>query len=461
MEINYRERLRPDRNNVSSFLRIFERQSIIVPRDDSDNELLEDGEAEVEVPVAFENENFDPSSVVVTEADEISDENVEPSEQPQAPYRWRHREPPVIDTKFEKEFDVPDEVGTPYQYFKQFFDSELMSKIADETNIYSYQKGHSESSIVNVTPHEIEQYIGILLKMALIQMPRYRMYWSASTKCSAVTDVMSVNRFDQIKRSIHFNNNLEMPKRGEPNYDKLYKVRPLVDSVTEKCNRLEQEEHQSLDETIIPTKVKSSLKQYVPNKPHKWGIKVFTRAGSSGLVYHIEIYQGQTSNTDGKVENVIRRMSSGIPNDLNHKLFMDNWFTTLSMMITLKERGIFVTGTIRSNRLKGGEKLLKTNKELQNQERGSMDSIVDANSGISLIKWLDNGVVCVATSHIGTKCHDTVRRWSNKQKEHMEINIPEAIKQYNLHMGGVDLSDMLLSLYRIKVSNHSYRLIYF
>ena len=97
------------------------------------------------------------------------------------------------------------------------------------------------------------------------------------------------------------------------------------------------------------------MKQCIPNTPHKWGKKVFTRAGSSGLVYHFEIYQGQTSNTDGKVENVVSRMSSGIPNESNHKLFMDNWFTTLSTMITLKEKGIFVTVTIRSNRLNGGK----------------------------------------------------------------------------------------------------------
>jgi len=44
---------------------------------------------------------------------------------------------------------------------------------------------------------------------------------------------------------------------------------------------------------MIPFKGRSSLKQYIKNKPHKWGIKVFSRAGISGIVYDFEIYVGK------------------------------------------------------------------------------------------------------------------------------------------------------------------------
>ena len=57
--------------------------------------------------------------------------------------------------------------------------------------------------------------------------------------------------------------------------------------------RTEPEERHSIDEQIIPFKGRSVMWLYIQNKPHKWGFKVFTRAGSSGSMYTIEIYQGR------------------------------------------------------------------------------------------------------------------------------------------------------------------------
>ncbi|KAJ4445301.1 hypothetical protein ANN_07106 [Periplaneta americana] len=81
-----------------------------------------------------------------------------------------------------------------------------------------------------------------------------------------------------------------MKARNDPNYDKLFKVRPFIDSVKAET---EPEKYNSVDELIIPFKGRSSLKQYVKNKPHKWGIKVFAHAGTSGIVYDFEIYRGK------------------------------------------------------------------------------------------------------------------------------------------------------------------------
>lgn len=55
---------------------------------------------------------------------------------------------------------------------------------------------------------------------------------------------------------------------------KPFKVRPVFDSVCEKCRQLPEKENHSVDEQITPTKSHTSLKQYLPNKPKKWGIKV-------------------------------------------------------------------------------------------------------------------------------------------------------------------------------------------
>lgn len=56
-----------------------------------------------------------------------------------------------------------------------------------------------------------------------------------------------------------------MQKR-EPNYDKLYKIRPIFDKLRQKFNKIEQEEFHNVDEQMILYKGRHSLKQYVPKE---------------------------------------------------------------------------------------------------------------------------------------------------------------------------------------------------
>jgi hypothetical protein len=70
------------------------------------------------------------------------------------------------------------------------------------------------------------------------------------------------------------------------------KITPLLSSLRANMMKVEPEERHSIDEQIIPFKGRSLMKQY-NKKPHKWGFKVFTRAGASGMMYDFEIYTGK------------------------------------------------------------------------------------------------------------------------------------------------------------------------
>ena len=87
---------------------------------------------------------------------------------------------------------------------------------------------------------------------------------------------MSDNLFDKVKRFFHCNDSDKTLPKGDPKYDKLHKVRPVIDSVLQDCKNIPLEEIHSIDEQIVPTKCRSGLKQYMPRKPHNWGIKVWT-----------------------------------------------------------------------------------------------------------------------------------------------------------------------------------------
>ena len=366
--------------------------------------------------------------------------------------RWRRKEPAQVNSSFlGPSFPAPpEEENTPFQYFLQFCDRNLISHIVEQTNLYSVQV--NGSSVVT-TQNEMEQFLGILILMGIIKYPQYRMYWSPGTRIPAIADVMPLARFEKIKRFFHMNNNAEMPKQGEENFDKLYKVRPMIKSILSNCRALSPEESHSVDEQMIPTKARSSLRQYLPKKPHKWGIKVWARCGVSGMLYDFEVYTGkQPDNKEfGKVGAVVTRLVEHLPKHVGHKIYFDNLFTSLNLVQHLKSEGIWSLGTVRSNRLEGADKLLYSKKDLEGEGRGSSDYCVDANSNTMVLRWLDNGLVQMVSSFIGNEEGGTVKRWSSKDKAKIDVPCPLIVIKYKKLMGGVDLCDMLMSLYRIKL----------
>ena len=122
----------------------------------------------------------------------------------------------------------------------------------------------------------MNQYLSILVSISLLNYHNLE-YWTQSKQVSSISNIMSINRFEKIRQYFHCNVNSKNVQSSDPNYDKLYKVRPVVDLVLKKCRQIPREEVHCIDEQIIPTKGRSSIKQYLPNKPNKWGIKVWAR----------------------------------------------------------------------------------------------------------------------------------------------------------------------------------------
>ena len=55
----------------------------------------------------------------------------------------------------------------------------------------------------------------------------------------------------------------------------------------------------SIDEAMIPYKGRSSLKQFLPNKPIKHGMKVWMRADShNGYVSEFQVYVGKSGDSE-------------------------------------------------------------------------------------------------------------------------------------------------------------------
>ena len=73
-----------------------------------------------------------------------------------------------------------------------------------------------------------------------------------------------------------------------PNYDKLYKIRPLLDHLQKKFSEILMPQMLCVDEQVVPLKGKSSMKNYIPSKLHKWGFKVFALCDTNGFMYDFQ-----------------------------------------------------------------------------------------------------------------------------------------------------------------------------
>ncbi|XP_049809183.1 piggyBac transposable element-derived protein 3-like [Schistocerca nitens] len=370
------------------------------------------------------------------------------------------------ETKFAGNTALPQEVlelDTPVEYFQYFFTKDIVQYIVQQSNLYSIQCRHNK--YVNVSAGEIEQFIGTALFMSVIQLPATRHYWCKYLGHPVVSDIISCNRWEEIKHFIHFCDNSNLVPAGEPNHGELFKIRPLLDQLRERLLRVPKEEFLAVDEQIIPTKCRSSLKQYNPSKPHKWGFKAFVLSGVSGFSYDYESFAGAQSNIIipgamdlGASSNVVVRLTQTVPRHVNHKLFFDNWFTSVPLEVYLHKEGIQSLGTVRSNRVRGC--ILPKEAAMKKNGQGSMEEKIATVDGVqlSVVSWFDNKVVNTLSTYVGCKPEGEIKRLFRKEKEHKMVPCPHSVMIYNDYIGGVDLLDSMLGYYRIQIRSKKWYL---
>ena len=68
-----------------------------------------------------------------------------------------------------------------------------------------------------------------------MQTTTYRDYWSTKWPFynETLPSIMSGRRFELLLSNLHLNDDEKMPPRGSPHFDRLYKVRPVLDRVVE------------------------------------------------------------------------------------------------------------------------------------------------------------------------------------------------------------------------------------
>ncbi|XP_067138764.1 piggyBac transposable element-derived protein 4-like [Centruroides vittatus] len=327
--------------------------------------------------------------------------------------------------------------SSPLKIFHKVFPHSLYLHIVNCTNQRLLKLNKAKKKKEKLTDKgEIQKMLGCMLIMSYNHLPSLKNYWSQKESMGnrSIQNTISRDRFMLVISKLYF-----APPEKPANATKTYYVDELISCLKytfSKCR--EDSQFQSIDESMTKFKGRSSLKQYMPLKPIKRGIKLWLRCDSdSGYTYDINVYSGKDSPVADKSvtlgERVVKSLAATIkvPDVV---LCFDRFFTGVNLLETINFPAI---GTIMANRknVPGMPDKLK---------RGEF-TFRCTDTRILCVKWQDTKEVLVMSN-----CHKpdlTKITKKTKTGEQVTIDCPQAIALYRQKMGGVDRADQYISLY--------------
>ena len=153
---------------------------------------------------------------------------------------------------------------------------------------------------------------------------------------------------------------------------------------------------------MVRNKGRYSFRQYIKDKPTKWGMKWWVLSDScNGYTYDFGLYLGRSNiiSKFGLGYDVVMKLATTLF-DQGYRLFTDNFYTSTILFIHLLKNGIIACGTILLNR-KGIPADLKDTTTL-NKARGSNRFVREGN--LLFMQWRDNKIVnFLSTIHTKNK----------------------------------------------------------
>ena len=145
-------------------------------------------------------------------------------------------------------------------------------------------------------------FLKVLLLTGYHSLPEEHHYWSTQPDLgvSAVYNTISRNRYHEIKRYLHFADNLRLTEE-----DKMSKISPLYSILNHNLIQFGIfHELLSLDKSRVPFG-RRSAKMFIRGNPICFGYKIRCLCGSDSYPYHIQIYQRKQSDATRVINNLV------------------------------------------------------------------------------------------------------------------------------------------------------------
>ena len=143
-----------------------------------------------------------------------------------------------------------------------------------QTNLYAnqYRTEHSmlprysRARLWKDVTVEMRKFPAFNLLTGIIRKPEISQYWSTDPLLvTPIFNIMSRNRYQSIMEFLHFNDN-KLYDAADPDRDRLFKVRPLIEHLVKRFREAYIRRHETLiDEELMLRKGRLGFKQYIPD----------------------------------------------------------------------------------------------------------------------------------------------------------------------------------------------------
>ncbi|KAL3988450.1 calpain-15 [Sarotherodon galilaeus] len=177
---------------------------------------------------------------------------------------------------------------------------------------------------------DLHAYIGILILAGVYRSKgeATASLWNEENGRPIFRATMSLETFLKITRVIRFDN--RETRAGRRERDKLAAIRDVWDKWVEILPLLYNPgPHVTVDERLVPFRDRCPFRQYMPNKPAKYGIKIWAACDAkSSYAWNMQVYTGKLpggASEKNQGMRVVLQMSEGLQ---GHNITCDNFFTS-------------------------------------------------------------------------------------------------------------------------------------
>ncbi|CAB3229530.1 unnamed protein product [Arctia plantaginis] len=306
----------------------------------------------------------------------------------------------------ENTYNIPSFVKSSEDVYKLFVTEEMINKMVSETN--NYARNYLRTNQLNMKRksrmkhwtdtnlQEMKTFLAVVMAMGLCKVPLINLYWSKNNlyRNEFISSAMTRDRFLLLLKCWHVSD-----VSNDDKTDKLYKIRDMLSMITVNFqNILNPGKYVVIDETMIPWRGRLGFRQYIKNKSHRYGVKLYKLCTPEGYTYQIEIYTGKTDQkkeVDHSQKVVLRLMNNLI--EQGRIVIVDNFYTSVTLAEKLLSQKTFVCGTLNVRRKYLQKKVVNANIK-KGQIIGKMNK-----KGVKVLKWVDKRNVLMLTT---CKDHD-------------------------------------------------------
>src|ERR1700722_513283 len=147
-------------------------------------------------------------------------------------------------------------------FFELMFTKKVWYHICKETNVYAKQRMAIDPNVKweTLTVGELKAWIGCLIAMGLNRKNNIRMYWEPVRRLPVVADRFTENRFMAIKKYLHLADNSVIAENKDSQPDRLAKIRPLLDLLTNFHSNYQPGRFLTVDEDMCKFKGRNVMK---------------------------------------------------------------------------------------------------------------------------------------------------------------------------------------------------------